>query len=100
LDAVVEKVTPPSGKPEAPTRALIFDSYFDDYRGVILYVRVIDGSIKKSDTLDMLATGANGIALEVGSLSPSMSSSGELGSGEIGYIVTNLRTTREARVGD
>ncbi|MES2630553.1 MAG: translation elongation factor 4 [Patescibacteria group bacterium] len=100
LDAVVEKIDAPAGKVEAPTRALIFDSYYDDYRGVILYVRVIDGSIKKSDIIDMLATGANGIALEVGSLSPSMSPKTELSTGEIGYIVTNLRTTRDARVGD
>jgi GTP-binding protein LepA len=100
LDAVVEKIAAPAGKPDAPTRALIFDSYYDDYRGVILYVRVIDGNIKKSDTLDMLATGADGIALEVGSLNPSMSPKTELSTGEIGYIVTNLRTTRDARVGD
>ena len=100
LDAVVEKIDAPTGKPEAPTRALIFDSYYDDYRGVILYVRVIDGSIKKADVIDMLATGADGIALEVGSLSPTMSPKAELSTGEIGYIVTNLRTTRDARVGD
>ena len=100
LDAVVEKVDAPRGEIEAPTRALIFDSYYDDYRGVILYVRVVDGEIKKADIIDMMATGANGIALEVGSLSPSMSASPVLASGEIGYIVTNLRTTRDARVGD
>ena len=100
LDAVVEHVASPRGDSEAPTRALIFDSYYDDYRGVILYVRVMDGEIKKADIIDMMATGANGIALEVGSLSPSMSPSPVLASGEIGYIVTNLRTTRDARVGD
>jgi len=100
LDAVVEHIAAPTGDSQAPTRALIFDSYYDDYRGVILYVRVIDGSIKKADTLDMLATGADGIALEVGSLSPTMSPKAELATGEIGYIVTNLRTTRDARVGD
>ena len=100
LDAVVEKIAAPTGLPEAPTRALIFDSYYDDYRGVILYVRVIDGNIKKADAINMLATGANGIALEVGSLNPAMSAKAELSSGEIGYIVTNLRTTRDARVGD
>lgn len=100
LDAVVENVSPPQGDSDAPTRALIFDSYYDDYRGVILYVRVMDGEIKKADIIDMMATGANGIALEVGSLSPSMSASPVLASGEIGYIVTNLRTTRDARVGD
>lgn len=100
LDAVVEKVAAPTGELESPTRALIFDSYYDDYRGVILYVRVIDGHIKKGDIIDMLATGADGIALEVGSLSPSMTPKPELATGEIGYIVTNLRTTRDARVGD
>ena len=100
LDAVVEHVSSPRGKSEDPTRALIFDSYFDDYRGVILYVRVVDGEIKKADQIDMIATGATGIALEVGSLNPAMSASPILGSGEIGYIVTNLRTTRDARVGD
>jgi len=100
LDAVVEKIDAPTGQPEAPTRALIFDSYYDDYRGVILYVRVIDGKIKKADAINMLATGASGIALEVGSLNPAMSAKAELSSGEIGYIVTNLRTTRDARVGD
>jgi GTP-binding protein LepA len=100
LDAVVEKIAAPQGKAEDPTRALIFDSYFDDYRGVILYVRAIDGEIKKGDAIDMIATGASGIALEVGSLSPAMKASDTLKTGEIGYIVTNLRSTREARVGD
>lgn len=100
LDAVVERIDPPKGVADRPTRALIFDSYYDDYRGVILYVRVVDGEIKKGDTLNMLATSANGLALEVGSLSPSMQPSEHLGTGEIGYIVTNLRTTRDARVGD
>jgi GTP-binding protein LepA len=100
LDAIVEDVPAPRGNSEDPTRALIFDSYFDDYRGVILYVRVVDGEIKKADQIDMMATGANGIALEVGSLNPAMSPSPVLKSGEIGYIVTNLRTTRDARVGD
>ena len=100
LDEIVEKISPPRGNSEDPTRALIFDSYFDDYRGVILYVRVVDGEIKKSDVIDMMATGANGIALEVGSLNPGMNARPVLGSGEIGYIVTNLRTTRDARVGD
>ena len=100
LDAVVEQIDPPQGQPADATRALIFDSYYDDYRGVILYIRDFDGEIKKGDTIEMLATGASGIALEVGSLSPTMTPSDSLKTGEIGYIVTNLRTTREARVGD
>lgn len=100
LDAIVEKIAPPSGSESDPTRALIFDSYYDDYRGVILYTRTVDGSIKKGDTIEMLATGASGLALEVGALSPVMQPGQELSTGEIGYIVTNLKTTRDARVGD
>ncbi len=100
LDAVVEQISPPSGQPDGATRSLIFDSYYDDYRGVILYTRTIDGQIKKGDTIEMLATGAHGLALEVGSLSPVMKPSSVLDTGEIGYIVTNLKTTREAKVGD
>jgi GTP-binding protein LepA len=100
LDAVVERVISPQGDEAAPTRALIFDSYYDDYRGVILYMRVVDGSIKKGDTIEMLATGANGLALEVGSLQPMMKAGPDISTGEIGYIVTNLKTTRDAKVGD
>lgn len=82
------------------TRALIFDSYYDDYRGVILYVRLFDGAIKKGAQIKMFATGAIGIALEVGALTPEMTPRAELQPGEIGYIVTNLKSTREAKVGD
>ena len=100
LDAVVERISPPSGEADAPSKALIFDSYYDDYRGVILYIRAVDGSIKKGDTIQMIATGASGLALEVGALSPTMSPEADIATGEIGYIVTNLKTTRDAKVGD
>ena len=100
LDVVVDKIPAPTGKVDDPTRALIFDSYYDDYRGVILYVRVVDGRIKKGESIRMMATGANGLALEVGHLNPAMQPDPSLETGEIGYIVTNLKTTREARVGD
>lgn len=100
LDAIIERISPPSGKQDQPTRALIFDSYYDDYRGVILYTRVVDGSIKKGDPIEMLATSAHGIALEVGALNPTMKPESEITTGEIGYIVTNLKTTRDAKVGD
>ena len=100
LEAIVERIPAPKGQPDDPTRALIFDSYYDDYRGVILYVRVVDGQIKKGESIHMMATGANGLALEVGHLSPGMIPDPSLDTGEIGYIVTNLKTTREARVGD
>jgi GTP-binding protein LepA len=85
---------------QAATRALIFDSYYDDYRGVILYIRIVDGQICKDDQIKMIATGASGLAPEVGFLNPEMKSSGILGAGEIGYVVTNLKSTREAKVGD
>lgn len=100
LDAVVARIAPPKGDAAAPTRALIFDSYYDDYRGVILYTRVVDGAIKKGDTIQMLATSADGLALEVGALSPVMKAEAAIDTGEIGYVVTNLKTTRDARVGD
>ena len=110
LEAIVERIAPPTSPlavehpdialADLPTRALIFDSYYDDYRGVILYVRVVDGQIKKGEPIHMMATGANGLALEVGHLSPGMIPDLSLDTGEIGYIVTNLKTTREARVGD
>ena len=107
LDAIINKA--PS--PKAPlnlevtvasdeTRALIFDSYFDDYRGVVLYVRIFNGQIKKNDSIFMMASKINGIALEVGVLKPGMQPKDSLSEGEVGYIVTNLKTTREAKVGD
>ena len=100
LERVVSDVPAPTGKTDAPTRALIFDSYYDDYRGVILYVRVVDGEIKKGSQIKMLATSAQGLALEVGALKPDMSPEQGIKTGEIGYIVTNLKSTREAKVGD
>ena len=93
-----KSATLPNSTPE--TRALIFDSYFDDYRGVVLYVRIVDGSIAKNAAIEMLATKTSGIALEVGILKPEMSPKDSLSEGEVGYIVTNLKTTREAKVGD
>jgi len=100
LEKLVKEVPPPSGKADETARALIFDSYYDDYRGVILYVRIVDGQVVKNATIKMLATKAEGVALEVGYLNPGMKSAAKLAAGEIGYIVTNLKSTREARVGD
>ena len=100
LDAIVERVPPPQGVAEDPPRALIFDSYYDDYRGVILYVRVVDGRIEKGSRIQMMAAQTGGLALEVGALSPAMVPGTAIATGEIGYIVTNLKSTRQARVGD
>ena len=107
LDAIINKAPSPKASLNleatvAPdeTRALIFDSYFDDYRGVVLYVRIFNGQIKKNDNIFMMASKINGIALEVGVLKPGMQPKDSLVEGEVGYIVTNLKTTREAKVGD
>jgi GTP-binding protein LepA len=100
LDKVVDEIPAPKLAEASETRALIFDSYYDDYRGVILYVRVFGGGIAKGADIKMMATGAYGLALEVGALKPDMLPGKELAAGEIGYIVTNLKTTREAKVGD
>lgn len=101
LDRIVESAPKPSRTEFcASSRALIFDSYFDDYRGVVLYVRIFDGKLPKGSEIKMMAAGTKGLALEVGILKPEISPKSELTEGEIGYIVTNLKTTREAKVGD
>ena len=100
LDAIVDRIPAPKGSENNPTRALIFDSMYDDYRGVILYVRVVDGEIAKNADIRMMAAGSNGIALETGTLTPKSIPASALKTGEIGYIVTNLKSVSEARVGD
>ena len=100
LEAIIKRIPAPQGDQVAPTRALIFDSYYDDYRGVVLYVRLVDGQLAKGASIRMMATGAKALALEVGHLAPGMTADSALATGQIGYIVTNLKTTREARVGD
>ena len=110
LDAIIDRIPAPrhsagetkevAEKNSDSMRALIFDSYFDDYRGVILYIRMFSGTLSKIANIHMMATGSNDIALEVGILNPKMSPRDELRAGEIGYIVTNLKATREAKVGD
>jgi GTP-binding protein LepA len=100
LDGIISKIPPPNIGDQSGTRCLIFDSYYDDYRGVILYVRIFDGQISKNDNILMMATKAEGQALEIGVLKPDNTPTNKLISGEIGYIVTNLKTTHDARVGD
>lgn len=100
LSAVIERVPPPKGDANAPTRALVFDSVFDDYRGVVLYVRLMDGGVKPDDQFKLMGSSSLGIASEVGWFSPSMKAAPALRAGEIGYIVSNLKSTAEARVGD
>lgn len=100
LEAVVERVPSPRGDLHKPLRALIFDSHYDPYKGVIAYVRVVDGKLDKGDMLRMMATGAEVEPLEVGVFSPVMKSTGHIAAGEVGYVATGLKTIREVRVGD
>lgn len=100
LERVVSVGKPPASDPVAPLRALVFDSIYDDYRGVVLYVRIVDGTLKKNDAIRMMATSAEGLALEIGHLNPSMQPDVALSTGQIGYIVTNFKSVSQGRVGD
>ncbi|MDQ2875607.1 MAG: translation elongation factor 4 [Actinomycetota bacterium] len=100
LNAVVEQVPPPSGDPDAPARALIFDSVYDTYRGVVTYVRVMDGRLSNRERTLMLSTKAVHETLEVGVISPEPVPSEGLVAGEVGYLITGVKDVRQARVGD
>jgi len=100
LDAVVAKVPPPQGNPDAPFRALIFDSFYDDYKGVVAYVRVVDGKLKTNDKVVFVATKVNVQALELGMMKPKMTPLPELEAGETGFIVTGIKEIGACRVGD
>ena len=100
LEAIVERVPPPSGDSEAPLRALIFDSKYDSYKGVIAYVRVVDGKLTSRQRLRLMANQRTVEPLEAGVFRPSFSPTDELSTGEVGYVATGLKTVRECRVGD
>jgi GTP-binding protein LepA len=100
LEAVVKRVPPPTGDAEAPLRALLFDSHYDSYKGVVAYVRVIEGRIRKGDGFHLMATDISGEPVEIGTFSPQMVVTGELSAGEVGYVATGLKTVQECRVGD
>ena len=101
LEYIVREVSPPEGDDDKPLRALIFDSIYDSYRGVIVYVRLMDGKLKAGDTMRMMATGAEFTVVEVGYMrATSMEKTDELCAGEVGYITASIKTVSEARVGD
>ncbi|HCK78623.1 MAG TPA: elongation factor 4, partial [Actinobacteria bacterium] len=100
LDVVVDTLPAPTGDPSAPARALIFDSVYDTYRGVVTYVRVVDGHLAKRDRILMLSTGTMHEMLEVGVISPEPTPSQGLGVGEVGYLITGVKDVRQSRVGD
>ncbi|MEV0784238.1 translation elongation factor 4 [Streptomyces sp. NPDC050423] len=100
LNRVVRDVPAPVGKADAPARAMIFDSVYDSYRGVVTYVRVIDGSLNKRERIRMMSTGATHELLEIGVSSPEMTPADGIGVGEVGYIITGVKDVRQSRVGD
>ena len=100
LDQIVAQIPPPVGDPDAPARALIFDSVYDTYRGVVTYVRVVDGHLSTRDQIQMISTGARHEMLEVGVISPEPVASNGLGVGEVGYLITGVKDVRQSRVGD
>ncbi|MEU9748028.1 MULTISPECIES: translation elongation factor 4 [Streptomyces] len=100
LDRVVRDVPPPVGVADAPARAMIFDSVYDSYRGVVTYVRVIDGQLNKRERIRMMSTGATHELLEIGVSSPEMTPADGIGVGEVGYLITGVKDVRQSKVGD
>lgn len=100
LDRVVREVPAPVGVADAPARAMIFDSVYDSYRGVVTYVRVIDGQLNKRERIRMMSTGATHELLEIGTNSPEMLPADGLGVGEVGYLITGVKDVRQSKVGD
>ena len=100
LEAIADRVPPPAGDPAAPARALIFDSIYDQYRGVIAFVRVVDGSFSKGDNILAMSLGRKAEVEEVGFFSPNMMPSASLAAGEVGYIISGIKSVSDLRVGD
>jgi GTP-binding protein LepA len=100
LNLIVDEIPPPQGDPDAPPRALIFDSVYDTYRGVVTYVRVFDGKLSHRDKIKMMSTNAVHEMLEVGVISPEPVKAQDLGVGEVGYLITGVKEVRQSRVGD
>jgi GTP-binding protein LepA len=100
LDRIVREVPPPVGDPEAPARAMIFDSVYDTYRGVVTYVRVVDGKLQQRERIEMMSTRATHELLEIGVVSPEPVPTEGLGVGEVGYLITGVKDVRQSKVGD
>ncbi len=100
MEAVIKDIPPPTGVHDAPPRALVFDSHYDSYKGVIAYVRVVDGVLTRKDTLKLMSTQAKFESVEIGIFTPAMRPVDELPAGTVGYVATGLKTVQECRVGD
>jgi GTP-binding protein LepA len=100
LDRVVERIPAPAGDPGAPLRALIFDAVYNDYRGIIVYLRVMDGTLRERESVQMLGTRTEYEAIEIGRFTPEMKRTGELAAGEVGYFISNIKALGDVRIGD
>lgn len=100
LPAVIERMPPPPGKSNLPMRMLLLDSYYDEYKGVICHVAVVDGILRKGDKISSAATGQSYEILDVGIMHPELTPTGVLLTGQVGYIVSGMRSTKDARIGD
>lgn len=100
LERVVERIPAPQGDPAAPLQALIIDSWFDNYVGVVMLVRVVNGTIKPKDKIRLMATGANHLVEQVGVFTPKSQTRPELSAGQVGFVVAGIKELKHARVGD
>ncbi|MHC4261130.1 MAG: translation elongation factor 4 [Planctomycetota bacterium] len=100
LDAIVDNIPAPTGDPAAPLRALIFDAVYDEYRGIIVYLRVVDGTIREGDKIQMMGTGGVYDAIEIGQFLPDMKRTKQLGAGQVGYFISNIKALGLVRIGD
>jgi len=100
IDAVIERIPPPQGDPEGPLRALVFDSFYDEYRGVVAFIRVVDGQVKAGDTIRMVGTGQRHQVGEIGIFRPAMTVRDSLHAGEVGYLIAGIKNIREVKIGD
>ncbi|NLL42848.1 MAG: elongation factor 4 [Firmicutes bacterium] len=100
LETIVERIPPPQGDPEAPTRAMIFDSHYDQYRGAVAYARVVDGTIKVGEIIQMMSSGRQFEVTDLGVLAPNLVRVGSLGPGDVGCIIASMKDVRDTRVGD
>ncbi len=100
LEAVVRRVPPPEGRPDGPLRALVFDSFYDEYRGVVMYLRVVDGRVERGQRIRMLSTGRDYEAAGLGIFRPAMAEQGSLSCGEVGYLTAGIKNIRDVTIGD
>ncbi|HET8593487.1 MAG TPA: GTP-binding protein, partial [Solirubrobacterales bacterium] len=100
LEAIVERIPPPEGEPEAPPRALIFDSEFDQYRGVVAYVRMVDGRFRKNEPIQAMQAGTLAEIDDIGFFAPEMTPAPGMAAGEVGYVITGIKDVTKLRVGD